>query len=145
MYGNENYRKVKEEIESRRMRAIAEADARALELSIQNEEIRNIDRELKKTGLTLFHAACKGEDITPIREKNISLTEKREKVLLSLGLPTDYTEPKYTCPICSDTGYVGESMCPCMKQMLITENIKSSGMGKLIEKQYFDNFSLEYF
>ena len=36
-------------------------------------------------------------------------------------------------------------MCKCFREMLITENIKSSGMGGLIEKQSFENFDLDFY
>ena len=145
MYGYENYQKVKTEIEKRRLGAIAEADRRNLELRAISEDIRIIDAELVKTGLTLFKAACEGADIAPIREKNLSLNATRKKLLVSLGYPEDYTEPHYTCKKCSDSGFVGTNMCSCFREMLIKENIKSSGIGKLIEKQSFENFSLNFY
>jgi len=145
MYSQENYRKIAEEIENRRRSAINEADRRALELSLRSEDAKNTERDLRSTGLSLFRAACRGEDITPIREKNAALLRRKAEILKSLGLPEDYTEPNYVCKICSDTGYKGSKMCSCFKEMLITENIKSSGMGRLIEKQSFDNFRLDYY
>ena len=108
-----------------------------------SDTLRNIDRELRQTGLLLFKAACRGEDITPIKERNTLLQENRRKELVRLGLPEDYTEIKYTCEHCSDSGYVGSKMCSCLRELLITENIKSSGMGRLIERQSFENFDLE--
>ena len=145
MYGYENYQKVKTEIEKRRQSAINEADRRNLELRAASEDIRIIDAELVKTGLTLFKAACDGADITPIRERNLELNKTRRSILKSLGYPEDYTEPHYVCKKCSDTGFVGTNMCSCFREMLIKENIKSSGIGRLIEKQSFDNFSLNFY
>ena len=142
MYTHDNYRKVKQIIESRRLAAVAESEQRNLELAIKSSEIREIDAELRGVGLLLFKTACAGEDISPIRERNLFLTEKRRKALKALGLPEDYTEVHYTCEKCSDSGFVDTKMCSCFREMLITENIKSSGMGKLIEKQSFDNFDL---
>ena len=145
MYGYENYQKVKTEIEKRRLSANAEADRRNLELRAISEDIRIIDAELVKTGLTLFKAACDGADITPIRERNLELNKNRRSLLVALGYPEDYTEPQYTCKKCSDSGFVGTNMCSCFREMLIKENIKSSGIGKLIEKQSFENFSLNFY
>jgi DNA replication protein DnaC len=34
-------------------------------------------------------------------------------------------------------------MCTCSKKLLVTENIKRSGMGELIDKQSFDTFKLD--
>jgi len=143
MYARENYAKVKNIIEQRRLSAIAKADGRNLEVAALSEDIRIIDKELRGTGLLLFKTACEGGDITPIRERNLFLGEQRRAALKKIGLPEDYTEVHYTCPECSDTGFVGGKMCNCFREMLITENIKSSGMGKLIEKQSFSNFDLE--
>lgn len=142
MYGYDNYQKVKAEIEKRRLAALSEADRRNFELRAISEDIRIIDAELVKTGLLLFKTACDGADITPIRERNLSLNATRRELLKSLGYPEDYTEPQYTCKKCSDSGFVGTAMCSCFREMLIKENIKSSGIGKLIEKQSFENFSL---
>ena len=143
MYTRENYAKVKDIIEARRLSAINEAEARNIEVASLSEDIRVIDKEMRGTGLLLFKTACGGGDITPIRERNLFLGEQRRKALKNLGLSEDYTEVKYTCKLCSDSGFVNNRMCSCFREMLITENIKSSGMGKLIEKQSFENFDLE--
>ena len=142
MYAYENFRKVKALIEGRRQNAIAESEARAAEVAAMSEDIRIIDAELRGVGLRFFKAACAGEDVTPIRERNAFLLSERRRALKNMGLPEDYTEVHYTCDRCSDSGYVGTQMCQCFRELLITENIKSSGIGKLIEKQSFDNFDL---
>ena len=143
MYSYENYTGVKAEIEERRLRAIAEADAHAEALREQSEEIRQIDAELSGTGMRLFKAALSGEDLAPLRARNEELNERRRQIIVSLGYPEDYTRPRYTCPICSDTGYVnGTKICKCLREELIKATIASSGIGHLIEKQSFDNFEL---
>lgn len=145
MYGYENYYKVKEIIEKRRELAISLADARLFEVASRSEKIARIDAELKNTGLLLFKTACQGGDTTTIKERNLALQKEREEELVRLGLPKDYTEPSYTCKICSDTGYAGNHTCTCLRELLISENIKSSGMGNLIERQTFDNFDLSHY
>ncbi len=143
MYAQENYRKVKEMIEKRRTAAIAESETRNIEVASLSDKIREIDKEMRGTGLLLFKAACSGEDIAPIRARNLELSKMRKAELVKLGLPEDYTEIHYTCPLCSDSGFVDTKMCSCVREMLVTENIRSSGMGKLIERQSFENFDLE--
>jgi DNA replication protein DnaC len=145
MYGYDNYQKVKELIGKRREDAIHEAEARDAELCIESREIREIDNELTGTGLLLFKTACMGGDLAPIKERNAMLIKKREEVLVKLGYPADYSEIKYTCPICCDTGYEGSKLCSCFRELLIKENIRSSGIGNLIEKQSFDNFRLDIY
>ena len=145
MYTRENYALSKAEIEKRRLDAIATAEERNAMLKLESSEIREIDKELTGTGLLLFKTACMGGDIEAIRKRNTELNAKRRQVLVKLGYPEDYTDVHYTCKTCSDTGFVGTRMCSCLKQLLITKNIQSSGMGNLIDKQSFENFSLDVF
>ena len=146
MYGYDNYQKIKNEIEKRRLTAIATADARNADLRISSPEIREIDKELVGTGLLLFKTACDGGDITPIKERNTELCKKRKAILKKLGYPEDYTDVKYSCSVCSDAGFTENGrMCACFREALLKENIRSSGIGTLIEKQTFENFKLSSF
>ncbi len=146
MYTRETYNKVKEEIQRRRDEAHSTVDVREALLREKSPEIREIDSELEKTGLLIFKTAVSGKDITPIRERNKLLMERRAGVLKKLGYPEDYTSPQYTCKICSDSGYrVDGAMCSCMKELLRLESIKASGIGRLIEKQSFDNFDISWY
>ena len=143
MYTRENFSKVKAMIEARRQSAVSEAEAKNAEVASLSAEIREIDKELRGVGLLIFKTACDGGDIAPIRERNQLLCRRRGEALVRLGFDEDYTEVKYTCSECSDTGFVGAKLCRCFRDLLITENIKSSGMGNLIDKQSFDNFDIE--
>ena len=145
MYGYDNYQKVKQLIANRRTKAIHDAETRDAELRLESPEIRKIDSELTGTGLLLFKTACTGGDLAPIKERNMALVKRRGEILVSLGYPADYSEIKYTCPICCDTGYEGSKLCSCFREELIKENIRSSGIGNLIEKQSFDNFRLDIY
>lgn len=143
MYNYEKYTEVKAEIERRRLAAEADADAKSAELRIKSPEIAAIDSELSGTGMRLFKAALNGEDLIPLKERNQELNKKRREIIVSLGYPEDYTDVKYTCEKCKDTGYIGGTkVCSCLKEELIKATISSSGIGNLIEKQSFDNFEL---
>lgn len=127
------------------MSAISTADAHNEEARTLSPVIEEIDRELTGTGLLLFKTACAGGDIEPIKERNLELMKKRRAELARLGLGEDYTDVKYTCPKCSDSGFLGTKMCTCLKELLVMMNIESSGMGSLIDKQSFDNFDLGWY
>ena len=49
------------------------------------------------------------------------------------------------CPACGDSGYVDIKMCDCLRRELVLAGFRSSGLGALIERQSFDNFSLDYY
>lgn len=146
MYSYENYNSVKQEIERRRTQARAEADRRSALMRELSPEIAKIDEELAGTGLLIFKTACSGGDIAPIRKRNQELCRRRREIIKSLGYSEDYTDVHYTCTECSDTGFVdGAKMCKCFREQLVRATIVSSGIGNLIEKQSFENFSLEYY
>ena len=149
-YNVENYRKIREEFEKKRQDAISDAEARRLSFRSMSKEAREIDRALSETGLRIFRAGCDGgerlqEKIDEIREEHDAIMGAKRVLLKKLGLPEDYTDVRYECKRCLDTGFVDTKMCSCMKKALIYEGFRSSGLGSLIEKQSFDNFSLKYY
>lgn len=138
------YGRAKAEVEARRNSARAEAEARNEIVRAESEEIAAIDAELSTTGMLIFKTACSGGDITPIKERNKALQDKRRELIVGLGYPSDYTDIHYTCKECSDTGFInGTRLCNCLRELIIKGRIESSAMGRLIEKQSFDNFDLE--
>ena len=142
----DNYQKVLEEIARRRTSARAEADARDLEVRALSPELAEIDVELAGTGIKIFGAACHGADLSALRERNAALMQRRREIIKFLGYPEDYTDVHYTCTKCSDSGYTADGrLCTCFKEALAIENIKSSGLGRLFEKQSFETFDLERF
>ena len=141
------YARAKAELERRRSSAISLADSRSALLAEESDEIRKIDKELSGTGLMLFKIACEGGDIAPLKERNQELVKLKREIIVSLGYPADYTDVHYTCKECSDSGFVGDGtrMCNCLRELIIKERIAESGIGKLIEKQSFDNFDLSVY
>lgn len=145
MYSRENYQEAKRIIEERRVSAEAEADIRNAQVRSSYPAVAEIDKELTGTGLALFKLACAGGDIEPLKRRNLELVAKRRALLEEYGLGADYTDVKYTCPECKDTGYKGSTVCRCLKEMVVRMNIASSGMGTLVDKQTFENFDLEWY
>ena len=145
MYKRQNYKKILEDITVSRETAEREADARSEALCAVNDELRAIDTELKSTGMKLFKLACLGQDITPLKERNQFLCAERKRIIVSLGYPEDYTEPKYSWTVCNDTGFSGVNMCTCMRRELIKRGYQNSGIGGLVDTQSFDTFSLIYY
>ena len=140
MYTRDNFDLAKEEINNRRQNAIALAEARSNEVYQKHSDIAAIDKELRAAGLLIFKTACEGGDIEPIKARNANLRLQKSELLKKYGYDTDYTDPKFTCEKCSDTGYQKDRFCSCLKELVIEKNIASSGMGKLIKNQSFDNF-----
>lgn len=150
-YSSENMSSVTEAFAAKKMKAERDADARRAEIYEKLPKIREIDKSLSETGLKIFGEALKGkkdlaERIAKLKKETDELAEARRAILKSAGYDVNYTEPKYECEKCSDTGYCKDGkMCSCLSLALTKAGFESSGMAKLIKKQTFDNFSLDYY
>ena len=148
-YNNSVYKKIYDEYSQKYLIARERADERKRELHSKFPEIAKIDRELSLTGLEVFSASLSGGDykarIAEIRKKNEALQKKRAEYLLANGYCADYSDVKYDCQRCGDTGFVDNKMCACMKEALTLAGIENSGFASLIREQSFENFSLDYY
>lgn len=146
-FNRENYKRIKEEYDGKYLKARDAANLRRAEIHACIPEVAQIDRELAGVGLEILGAAISGRsgEIESIKQKNCELLERRAQLLVAAGYPADYTEVRYECPICSDTGAIDSKMCVCMRRKLVEAGIASSGMADLIKNQSFENFSLNYY
>ena len=146
-FNKENYRRIKEEYDGKYLRAQEAARLRRAEVHTALPEIEKIDRELAATGFKIFDATLRGEmsKIDAINAENTELQKKRAEIMQVAGFAPDYTEVKYECEECGDTGTVEYSMCKCMRRRLVEAGIESSGMSDLIKRQNFSNFTLDYY
>lgn len=148
-FSRENMRRVSEMLAARRTAAENTAKKNTERLYAISPEAKRLDAELSGTGLALVRIALSRGDVKEslanLRAENEALQARRRELLASLGLPADYTDVRYTCPTCRDTGYTEKGMCACMRRLLVEEGFRSSGLGGLIEKQSFDNFSLHFY
>lgn len=146
-FNRENYARIKQEYEGKYLRAQEDARFRRTEIHTLIPEIAQIDKELSMTGLEIFRATiCQEKDaLEAVNAKNRELLTIRAALLEGRGFAPDYTEVKYECETCGDTGVVDSKMCRCMKKRLVEAGFESSGMADLIKRQTFDNFSLDYY
>lgn len=131
-------------------KARSDADLRSKLVWEKDKRIEEIDRELSGIGMEIFGAALLGEgkreeEYNRLQGKLALLRAEKKDRLLALGLDEHYTDVKYECEKCSDTGYVGIKMCDCLKKTIRQKSYKNSGIGKFLEDQTFDNFDLNYF
>ena len=141
---------VKSIFEERQRQAMQDAEKRKQELATKIPEIRRIDERLEKTGILILDEIAKGrcgiEDrIDKVREENESLLLLRKELLEKNGYPENYSDPRYHCPKCLDSGYVGGKSCTCLKAEYAKLELERSGLGALVNKQSFENYSIELF
>lgn len=148
-YNQENFRRIRAEYETKAMKAEEAADERREELYRVIPGLRDLDRTLSGFGLRLMKQAMEGGDtqagIASLQAENERIQAARRDLLARYGYPADYCSPRYECPKCRDSGYVGIRMCTCMRKKLTEAGMMSSGLGSLMKTQSFENFSLDYY
>lgn len=150
-YNRDNYKKIKDEFAGKRTAAISAAELRTEELERKYPDLKKLNLAIRETGLRIFDSAFEpGVDIqkkvAEIEDEYNQNITFRNKFLEAYGYPTDYLDAKFECDKCKDEGFDNDGkMCICMKKALALATYKSSGIGKLIEKQSFDNFKLDYY
>lgn len=146
-FNRENYARIKAEYDGKYLRAAEQAQFRRAEIHAKLPEVAKLDGELSMSGVRVFEASVSGDRamVDRIQAENSALLKKRADMLVAAGYPANYTEIRYECAECGDTGVVDYRMCRCMKEKLVKAGLESSGMYDLIKTQSFDNFSLEYY
>ena len=149
-YNRENFNRIRQEYDEKYLHAREAADARRWKIHSEIAEIAEIDKLLERTGARIMGIICSGAadaeaKIAKLRSDNEALISRRQNLLMQNGYPIDYTDVKYECEQCSDSGYVGTKMCECMRKKLTLAGYESSGMSRLMMEQSFDNFSLDFY
>ncbi len=127
----------------------AETAARRAQVLQAYPRLREIDQALRQSVAGAVAAAFrKGEDTTAaiaaLKEKNLALQREREWILASAELDESVLDPPPFCPHCGGSGYVGSSMCECLRELCRQEQKKelSSLLGG---KESFDGFRLDLY
>lgn len=88
-----------------------------------------------------------GDDsaLAELKETLASLRHKKEKLLSEAGLPSDYLTPRYVCPDCKDTGYIGNQKCHCFKQQIISLLYQQSNIKDMLNENNFSTLSYDFY
>lgn len=113
-------------------------------------EIQSIQEQIVKLSAdyarsAIFHPDVDKQEKSSFIAKKKELQEKKHRLLADNGYPTDYLAPVYTCSLCKDTGYTGNSPCICLKQRKIAMLYKNSNLMEILETENFDTFSEKYY
>ena len=149
-YNSEAFKKIMDDYNAKRTSAIDAAEKRLHEISEKCPEVKMIDTVLAGTGMAIMEAISQGregleERLERVRKRNEELQQHRADCLALLGYDPNYTQPKFECAKCKDTGYDGARLCECFKRELTLETCRRSGLGRLVDMQTFESFSLEYY
>lgn len=108
--------------------------------------IVDIDMQIQDVAVEYSKRLIRGENVESQMQSELDkLYKKREAILTQNGFDKDYTQIKYQCPICKDTGWVDGVECTCFKRELIIENFKNSNLSFTQKDESFENFDLSLY
>lgn len=113
-------------------------------------QVKEIEEQINRLGLENMGKILKDRENADKYNREFSsalsdLRAKKAEILNENNIPSDFDKPHFFCQKCSDTGYIGNEKCSCLKQQLIDYAYDISNMRSLIENQNFDNFDLTYY
>ena len=126
----------------------SEYAARLAEAYRQVPRLRDLDIGLRQTMAKAAQAVfAQGGDVhsamLKAKEENQSLQAQREALVQAHFAP-GYLDEQPACPHCGDTGYIGSTMCSCLKQLCADEQAKALS-GAFAGCESFDSFRLDYY
>ncbi len=110
--------------------------------------LKEIDLQLRQSmTLAAQTAFIKGEDaraaMEQVKQTNLALQAERQ-ALIAANFAPGYLEEGVLCSNCGGSGYVGSTMCDCLKQLCRQEQKKE--LKKLTcGQEQFEDFRLDYY
>jgi len=142
---NELYQAALRTVSARRQRAKAAAqDARA-QAEAAVPELRAAEDALRACGVRCALAGARGAGRAEAAAALAEARQKRDALLAASGRSPQALEPKFTCPLCQDTGVAHGKTCQCVRremQRLRREEIEA--MSSLSVTR-FDTMKLDYY
>lgn len=114
----------------------------------QVPRLRQIDLELRRSMALAAQAVfTQGGDaraaMEQVKEANLALQAERQ-LLVDASFPKGYLDESPICPHCGGSGYVGSTMCGCLRELCRQEQQKELSVLACGEGS-FDTFRLDYY
>lgn len=142
--------KARDILSDRKRNNEAEERRRRGEVYARLPQIRTLDGELSAMMADIISGSLrKGEDaadaVRSAQSRCDEILARRTALLREAGFPADYTNERYTCPKCRDTGYIMGQPCACLEELYQSESVKELSASLDIENQCFEKFDLSYY
>ncbi|MDD2361472.1 MAG: ATP-binding protein [Oscillospiraceae bacterium] len=148
-YSREVYDSAKTKLERRRTDAQTRASNLRDKMINKHPRIREIERDMASAAIRVAQAVLDGGDVDnaveKIKTQNLSLQAELAELLGKEGIHAPNFEPKFTCPVCKDTGYTNRRMCECFKALLREEAFSRISYMGMMKDCSFDSLRLDYY
>ncbi|ABR50830.1 Chromosomal replication initiator, DnaA [Alkaliphilus metalliredigens QYMF] len=139
-----NYEKKRDYTKTKRLQRLQEVYSRV-------PEIKKIDREVQKLGISISKSLIHGEThpekmIDTLKSQLLKLKQDKAMLLTENNIPLQYLDEEYDCSQCKDTGFLNTGKkCNCFKQEIINYSYKMSNLSTVLQKENFNHFNMALF
>ncbi len=147
---NSLLKKLLTEYDTKRIKAISDADLKKQNIYNSIPELENINKELHNLSINTLKSVLisspkeKETFIKDLENKSNNLIIHKNSILKKYGILSDDLEPDFECSICKDTGYVNNDICNCLKQKIFNIQYNKSNISNL-EKENFSTFNFNMY
>ena len=147
-YAKEVVQRARERLAQKKADAESQAAARLQEAYARVPRLRQIDIQLRGTMAKAAQAVfAQGGDVLEameqVKAENQALQAQRKRLEQEYFAP-GYLDAEPVCPECGGTGYLGSTMCGCLKELCMEEQRKELG-AVFSGGESFENFRLDYY
>ena len=138
---DELFRAAQREISARRQRAVMQAETERRAAFAANPALAAADDAHMRAGLSLAKAAALGGDMDAARAALAEADKALADVVKAAGYSEEAFQPKYSCPLCQDTGMRNGIPCQCVAdaaRRLRREEINAASPLGLCQFSTFD-------
>ena len=144
------YTEAENELNAIRMKNQRTLAARERETDEKYPEIGNIRHELAGTTSRLLRIIADRENdikvqLAELERENLRLQDTLKGTLVRHGLPANYLDPIYDCPICHDTGVSDGKLCACFKEKVKRAAAEELSGSSPLQLCGFDTFDLTFY
>ncbi len=144
---NSQYNTIMKTYEEKQLASRQELDAKIAHVNKLVPKYKELSDQISSFAVRQAFLMLEQEDGDSNDFKNTmeNLRREKTKVLVEAGFPADYLEPRFECPDCNDTGYIGFEKCHCFKQQIINLLYQQSNIHEMLKETNFSNLSYEYY
>ena len=148
MYSSDLYQKALNRLDRRREEDELRTAATLAEVSAKVPRLEEIQNQLRQVGFSIskaFFAKDAKAEIDKLQAESLRLQGEKERLLVAAGYAPDALAHRYQCPTCKDTGYVGDRMCTCQRELL--KDLQREAIRRLapLDSCTFDSFDTNYY
>lgn len=143
---NSQYNAVMRVLQQRRLDAEWANEERLRTLYEENPALRSVENRLHQAKVAMMSEKIAGNmpAAQAACDSVLELTQEREDFLVKLGLDRDFAKPRYSCSVCSDTGFSAPGVkCQCFMREAIKILYKNQNIDTLIGDDCFDRIDMK--